>query len=65
MFSMSPSILAFDFISFKGLYFGFFGTKIGFFEDWDPVQIDQVQIVSGSTHIVQQLLIFVSFNSDI
>ena len=28
-----------------------FGGKIGFFEDWG-----QVQIVFGSTHIVQQLL---------
>ena len=41
MFSMSPSILAFRFI----------GAQIGYFEDWD-----QVRIVLGSTHIVQQLL---------
>ena len=34
------------------------GQKIGYFEGWG-----QVQIVLGSTHVVQQLFFFVSFNS--
>ena len=51
MFSMSPSILAFNFVLFKGHFFGFGGQKIGYFEGWDPVQI-----VLGYTSIVQQLL---------
>ena len=40
--------------------FGFSGAKIGYFEGWD-----QVQIVMRSTYTVQQLLFFVSVNSDI
>ena len=48
MFSMSPSILVFNFIEFKGNFFAFWGHKIGYFEGWG-----QVQIVLGSTHIVK------------
>ena len=52
MFSLSPSILAFDCIQFQGNFFlAFWGKEIGYFEGWG-----QVQIVLGSTHIVQQLL---------
>ena len=50
MFSMSPSILAFNLTQFKGFFFAF-REKIGYFEGWG-----QFQIVLGSTQIVQQLL---------
>ena len=51
MFSLSPSILAFNFIQFKGNFFLAFGGKeIDYFEGWS-----QAQIVLGSTNIVQQL----------
>ena len=49
VFSMSLSILSFDFISFKDIsFFAFWCKKIAYFEGWG-----QVQIVLGSTHIVQ------------
>ena len=50
MFSMSPSILAFNLTQFKGFFFAF-REKIGYFEGWG-----QFQIVLGSTQIVKQLL---------
>ena len=49
IFSMSPLILAFDFLS--KLRVIVLGQKLGYFEGWG-----QVQFVVGSTHIVQQLL---------
>ena len=63
MFSLSLSILAFDFIYFKGSFFlAFWGKEIGYFEGWG-----QIQIVLGSTHIVHQpsFIFFVSFDSGI
>jgi len=51
MFSMPPSILAFNLIKFKGILLATLGKKICYFEGWG-----QVEIVLGSTHIVQQLL---------
>ena len=56
IFSMSPSIIALNLNKLKGRFFGFCGAKIGYFEGWN-----QVQIVLGSTHIVQQLLLFCFF----
>ena len=50
MFSMSPSIHAFNLILLKG-NFWLLGVRNGLFWFWG-----QVQIVLGSTHIVQQLL---------
>ena len=47
MFSMSPSILAFDCIYFKVIFL----AKKMLFEGWG-----EVKIVLGPTHIVQHLL---------
>ena len=51
LFSLFPSILMFGFDLILGLcliFFSFLGHEIGYFEGWG-----QVQIVLGSTHIVQ------------
>ena len=40
MLSLSPSILAFNFILFKGNFFlAFWGKEIGYFEGWSRVQL--------------------------
>ena len=40
MFSLYPSILAFNLIHFKGNFFlAFWGKEIGYFEGWGQIQI--------------------------